>query len=410
MVKKRKFFNAIKTIGAISFIAFFTLNGLVLVPRTAEAALPAGFATETIAAGLSYPTAMAFTPDARIFVAEKAGAVRIIKNGALLPTPLVQLTDISTYADRGLIGIAVDPNFATNHYIYLSYTFENTPGANLTAPKTGRIVRLTVSGDTANEATKVVLVGSIGGNATTPSCEQYPMGSDCIASDSSSHSAGGLHFGADGKLYATIGDGANFDAVDPRALRAQNLDSLNGKLLRINTDGTAPTDNPYYNGNPNANRSKVYAYGFRNAFRFAFRPGTNAIYVGDVGWDTYEEVNKVTAGGNYGWPCREGNNATTYGCTATGYINPFYSYIHDATTGGCITVGVFPTSGVYPASYSNKLFFGDFAQNWMKLMEVNASDTFVGVSDLMLSSDNPNGPVDFAIGPDGYVYFISIYT
>ncbi len=410
----RAFFNIQKKTAITLLIAFFAFGemtaGLLIAPMEAKAALPPGFATETIAGGLNFPTSMAFTPDGRIFVGEKSGSIRVIKNGALLPTLLVQLTDINTYADRGLIGIAVDPNFATNKYIYLSYTYENTPGANLTAAKTARIVRMTVSGDTASEATKVVIVGTVGGSAATPSCKNYPAGTDCIASDSSSHSAGGLRFGPDGKLYATLGDGARFDVADPDALRAQNLDSLNGKMLRINTDGTAPIDNPFYNGNPNANRSKVYAYGVRNMFRFSFRPATGAIYGGDVGWDTWEEINIITPGGNYGWPCREGNNPTSYGCTATGHVNPVYTYVHDPGSGGSITAGVFPTGSVYPASYNNKMFFGDFAMNWMKFLEMSPTDTFVGTSDLMLSSDNPNGPVDYAVGPDGYIYFISIYT
>jgi glucose/arabinose dehydrogenase len=393
-----------------TLIALFVLGDFALMPLEAKAALPAGFDTETIVGGLNYPTSMAFTQDGRIFVAEKSGAVRVIKNGVLLTAPLVQLTDINTYADRGLIGIAVDPNFATNKYIYLSYTYENTPGANFTAAKTARIVRLTVNGDTANEGTKLVLVGSVGGTAATPSCENYAMGTDCVASDSSSHSSGGLHFGPDGKLYATLGDGAAFDIADPRALRAQNLDSLNGKLLRINTDGTAPADNPFYNGNPNANRSKVFAYGFRNAFRFSFRPTTGAIYVGDVGWDTWEEINIATAGSNYGWPCREGNNATSYGCTATGYVNPVYTYVHSQTAGGSVTAGVFPNGNVYPASYNNTFFFGDFALNWMKALDMGANDVFAGVTDVMTDTDGANGPVDYAVGPDGYIYFISIYT
>ncbi len=392
------------------FIVSFAFGNLALTPMPAKAALPPGFATETIVAGLNIPTAIAFTPDARILVAEKSGAIQVIKNGQLLPTPLVQLTDVNTYADRGLLGIAVDPNFATNKYIYLNYTYENTPGVNMTGPKTIRIVRLTVNGDTASESTKVVLVGTVGGNLANPSCENYPMGTDCVASDSSSHSAGALRFGPDGKLYATMGDGAGFDSVDPRALRAQNIDSLNGKILRINTDGTAPNDNPFYNGDPNANRSKVYAYGFRNMFRFSFRPSTGALYGGDVGWDTWEEVNKITPGGNYGWPCREGNVATTYNCTATNHINPVHSYIHSATSGGAITMGVFPTGTVYPAQYNNQLFFGDFALNWMKLLDMGTSDTFVGVSDLMTDTDGANGPVDYAVGPDGHIYFISIYT
>ena len=163
------------------FVAFLSLYATPVL-----AALPAGFQIETVATDLNIPTSMAFTPDGRIFVAEKGGAVKIIKNGLLLETPLVTLSDVNTYGDRGLLGIAVDPSFASNGYIYLMYTYENTPGFNFAASKTGRIVRLTVSGDTASEATKVVLLGTVGGNVTNPSCDNYAIGTDCIPSDSPS--------------------------------------------------------------------------------------------------------------------------------------------------------------------------------------------------------------------------------
>ena len=375
-------------------------------------ALPAGFETQVVAAGFNQPTTIAFTPDGRIFVAEKAGAVRIIKNGALLAQPLISLSDVNSYGDRGLIGMAVDPNFASNGYLYLSYTFENTPGTAFSGIKTARVIRVTVVGDTAEESSKVILVGSIGGNAATPSCDNFAVTSDCIASDAPSHSIGGMRFGPDGKLYVATGDGAHFDYADSRALRAQNIDSLAGKVLRLNTDGTAPTDNPFYNGNPNSNRSKVYAYGFRNMFRFNFRPSNGSLYGGDVGWSSYEEVNKVVSGGNYGWPCREGNVVTPNGlnCTATGAIDPLYVYAHDGNGAGSVTAGSFPTGTAYPASYLSTFFFGDYAQNWLRTMTVSGTDTNPVVSDFGAAADGTNGPVEIVTGPEGNIYFISIYT
>jgi len=366
-----------------------------------------GFETETVAGGFTLPTAMAFAPDGRIFIAEKGGTVRVIKNGALLPTPVITLTDINTFGDRGLIGIAVDPNFSSNKYLYLSYTYENTPGSNFSGQKTGRIVRVTVSGDTASESSKVVIVGTVGGNAATPSCDNYPKGTDCIPSDSMSHSVGGLRFGPDGKLYATFGDGANFDIADPRSLRAQDLDNLAGKVIRINTDGAAPSTNPFYTGDQNANRSKVYAYGMRNAFRFNFQPTTGLLFLGDVGWSNWEEINRVIAGGNYGWPCYEGVGATSHNCTASGATNPTYTYGHDLNGAGSVTAGSFPSNGAYPAAYNNSFFFGDYAQNWIKRMVIDTNNNVVSVNDFM---DNPDGPVDVSTGPDGNIYYLSIYT
>jgi glucose/arabinose dehydrogenase len=310
--------------------------------------------------------------------------------------------------DRGLIGMAVDPNFATNGYVYFSYTYENTPGANLAGPKTARIVRVKVIGDTADESTKTVLVGKVGGTLSTPSCENYAVTEDCIPSDTSSHSAGGLRFGPDGKLYASFGDGAHFDYVDVRALRAQNIDSLGGKIIRINTDGTAPSDNPFYNGSSTSNRSKVFTYGSRNSFRFNFHPTTGVLYSGDVGWSSWEEINKVVRGGNYGWPCYEGVGATTYGCAASPRVDPLYTYPHDSNGAGSITGGSFATN--YPASFNNTIFFGDYAQNFIKMANISASGTLISVSPFMTGADGADGPVEFVRGTDGNVYFLSIYT
>ncbi|MDO8572261.1 MAG: PQQ-dependent sugar dehydrogenase, partial [bacterium] len=390
-------------------IAFFTPFSNV----TEAAILEPGFEVELIASGFTLPTAMTFAPDGRIFVAEKGGAVQVVKNGALLPTPAITLTDINTFGDRGLIGMAVDPNFAANGYLYLSYTYENSPGSNFSGPKTGRVVRVTVIGDTASESSKIVLVGTIGGSPALPSCEDYPSGSDCIPSDSMSHSAGGLRFGPDDKLYATFGDGSAFDTVDSRALRAQNLNSLGGKMIRINADGTAPLDNPFYSGDPNANISKVYVLGLRNAFRFNFEPGTGSLFLGDVGWSDWEEVNLVTPGANFGWPCHEGMNTTTYNCTASSSVtNPLYVYGHDSNGAGSITAGSFPSNGAYPAQYNNSFFFGDYAQNWIKRLVVSASSTTTSVENFMddTAGQVPNGPVDISTGPDGNIYFLSIYT
>lgn len=377
--------------------------------------VPPGFESETVASGLLLPTSMTFSSDGKIFIAEKNGAVRVVKNGALLPNPVITLTDVNTYGDRGLIGIAADPDFVENGYLYLSYTFENSPGVNFSGSKTARIVRVTVIDDVASESSKVVLVGSIGGTAENPSCDNFPTVSDCVPSDSSSHSAGGLRFGPDGKLYASLGEGASFDYVDARALRSQNLDSLGGKILRLNPDGTAPADNPFYNGDPDSNRSKVYAYGLRNAFRFNFKPSDGALFAGDVGWSTWEEINRILPGANYGWPCKEGTeNAVQspggpgYQCQAAGSVDPLYFYRHNEAGAGAIAAGAFPAEGAYPAEFSSSFFFGDFAQNFIRRIVLDANNTVLSVREDII--DNPGGPVDLSAGLDGNIYYLSIYN
>ena len=146
-----------------------------------------------------------------------------------------------------------------------------------------------------------MILGSIG----TPPCSAHPAGADCIAADGGSHTIGDLRFVPDGTLFVGNGDGSDGDSPTA-SLRAQDLNSTNGKILRINKDGTAPTDNPFYDGT-NSMRSKVWLYGVRNPFRFAIQPETGEICFGDVGWNTWEEVDHGVAGANFGWPCYEGN-------------------------------------------------------------------------------------------------------
>jgi glucose/arabinose dehydrogenase len=393
--------NRLYICGATLLVAVLSLSLFV----STAAAAPAGFRLETITGGLNLPTTMVYAPDGRLFIAEKNGTVRLFKNGSLSPTPVIKLSDVNDYSDHGLLGIALDPQFGTNGFMYLSYTFENTPGKNYEAAKTGRIVRVTVQGDTANEATKIVLVGTVGGDEAHPSCENYSVTADCIPSDAVTHSVGGLRFGPDGKLYATLGDGAGFLSVDPLALRAQNIDSLAGKLIRINTDGTAPADNPFYNG-PRTNRSKVFAYGFRNPFRFTFRPIDGGLFVGDVGWTKWEEVDVIQKGGNYGWPCKEGFEATDYNCSSPQpMLAPIYVFDHSAGT-AAVSGGAFPLHNVYPIDYMNSYYFGDVTGNTIKRMAVDGSNQNMGVENFFTDAQ---GPVDFVTGPDGYIYYLSIY-
>jgi glucose/arabinose dehydrogenase len=418
MLGLRTFVTAlVLVIGTLSLLPY-TTHALVAEP---------GFVSEVVAEGFDAPTAMTFTEDGRIFVAQKNGVVRVIQNGALVPAPVITLPNVNDYVDRGLIGIAADPNFETNGYLYLSYTHEGVPtnkdkaGVGYEGEKVGRIVRVTVVGNTASVASMMVLVGNVGATATaTSSCENYAVTADCIPSDSPSHSAGGLRFGPDGKLYASLGDGAHFDYADARAKRAQNIDSLAGKILRINTDGTAPADNPFYNGNPNANRSKVFAFGIRNSFRFNFHPTTGQLFAGDVGWFSFEEVNRIVAGGNYGWPCREALQATRDHSTreycatpVSAYTNPIYSYPHGASNEGSITAGTFSFGDVYPDQYDTSLFIGDYAQNWIKRLVLASDGTVAGVYNFDMNQGeytSPFGPVDITAAPNGVVYYISIYN
>lgn len=380
-----------------------TLACILAAPPAFAMTIPSGFQVNTVVSGLTLPTTFAFAPDGRIFIAEKSGTVVEVKNGVLQPTPVVTLTDVNDYGDRGLEGLALDPNFAQNGYMYLAYTYENTPGANFSGPKTGRIVRLTVSGDTASLSSKVVLVGTVGGNAAQPSCMDFATTSDCIGSDSNTHSMGALRFGPDGKLYASLGDGAGYLTADPEALGAQDVHWLAGKILRINTDGTGPSDNPFYDGNPNDNQSKVWALGDRNMYRFSFRPSDNKLFIGQVGWATWEAIDIGAKGANYGWPCTEGFATTTYNCTPSSAVSyPIYVFDHHTSTASVIG-GAFPTA--YPAAYAGNYFFGDYSNDLIKRMVLNPDDSVSAVTDFITGA---GGPVDIQVGPDGNLWYAAI--
>jgi glucose/arabinose dehydrogenase len=297
-------------------------------PRAAAATLPAGFTESTIAQVLA-PTAMAFAPDGRLFVASQGGPVRVIKDGRLLPTPFVTL-NADNQGERGVVGLAFDPQFAQNRWVYITYTAK-TPTIHQ------RVSRFTANGDVA-----------------VPGSEQVIFDFDPLRF--LNHVAGATHFGPDGKLYVAQGENGI-----PRF--AQQLDNLFGKIIRINKDGSIPTDNPFYNRTTGKNRA-IWAYGLRNPFTFAFQPGTGRMFINDVGQDTWEEINEGAPGANYGWPTTEGPT------TDARFRAPIFAYRHGTTadTGCSISGGAFynPASATFPAAYHGAYFFPDFCQGWIK--------------------------------------------
>ena len=333
---------------------------LILTGRPARAAtLPEGFSETPVVTGLDNSTAMAFAPDGRLFVLYQAGQVRIVKDGALLPTPFLSLT-VNSGGERGLLGIAFDPQFQSNGYVYLYYTTTGTVR--------NRISRFTADGDTAVANSEVILLNL------------DPL------SSATNHNGGALHFGADGKLYAAVGENA-----DPP--QAQSMSTLHGKMLRLNKDGSIPEDNPFYNTAAGNNRA-IWALGLRNPFTFAVQPGTGTMFINDVGQSTWEEINVGAAGANYGWPDCEGD------CNEPEYADPLHAYHH--TGGVCaITGGTFynPATATFPAAYVGDYFFADYCAGWIRRLDPatqNVSDFATGV----------DKPVDLDVAPDGSLYYL----
>ena len=400
-------------LGGIAVILLFiaTLAIVSSQVRAASYSKP-GYYSETIASGLFLPTAIDFTPDGRTIIGSKTGLVSIVEaNGTVREEPFYTVSDINTTGDRGLLGIAVDPDFANTGYVYIAHTYENDP-SNPDGSKTARIIRVTADGNTALPNSEVVILGTVGGSPSQPSCDNFAVTDDCVPSNSLSHTIGGLRFGMDGKLYVSTGDGAGFTSADPNAFLAQNIDSLAGKILRLNKDGSAAAGNPLHTGNPSDNRSKVYAYGFRNPYRFNFDYTTGELYVADVGWFTREEVNRVVPGGNYGWPCREGLVASVGGYEAmpgcpitTPLTDPIYDHPHENGV-GAITGGAFATNPEYPDELRGNYIFADFTLDFMRILDIENGS----VSSSIDIATNTGGPVEFKTDPDGYVQYLSIYT
>ena len=237
---------------------------------------PSGFSQVQVALGLTNPTIMQFAPDGRLFIAQQNGILRVFKNGSMLTKPFITVP-VNFSGERGLLGIAFDPAFASNKFIYLYYTLSS--GAN------NRISRFTASGDTV-----------------IPGSEVLVLNLDPL-STATNHNGGTMQFGPDGKLYVGVGENAN-------SANAQNLDTYLGKILRINTDGTPAAGNPFPTGS--VQRRSVWEYGMRNPYTITFQPGTGKLFVNDVGQNAWEEINDCTIGGlNYGWPAAEGMSTNT---------------------------------------------------------------------------------------------------
>ena len=339
---------------------------LASVGAIGAATLPTGFTESQFGMNLNgTPTAMAFAPDGRLFVCLQTGQLRVIKNGTLLATPFVSLS-VNSSGERGLLGVAFDPNFASNNFVYLYYTVP-------TAPIHNRISRFTANGDVVAAGSELILADL-----------------DNLSS-ATNHNGGAIHFGPDGKLYVGVGENAN-------SANAQTLNNRLGKILRYNADGSIPADNPFFNTAAGANRA-IWALGLRNPFTFGFQPGTGRLFINDVGQSAWEEINDGIAGSNYGWPTCEGVCASPN----TNFRDPLFQYGHGSgNTSGCAIVGSAfynPPVNQFPSSYLGKYFFADLCNNWIRLFDP-ATGTASGFATGLST------PVDLQIGPDGCLYYL----
>lgn len=389
--------------------------GLPLLVASPAAAinLPAGFADTPIATGLTAPTAVAWSPDGRMFVAEKRGRVRVVTaDGTLLPQPLIDISGhVNAFHDRGLLGIATDSSFATNGFLYLFYVYEHNR-LQPSGSKVSRVTRVTVNPDnTVARPTSPETV--VLGRATQPPCGS---GADCIPADSCCHAIGGIRSAPDGTLWIGTGDAASPGGVDERAFRTYDENNLAGKLIHVDRSGRGLSDHPFCRSSLtlDAACAKVYAKGFRYAYKFALRDGAGPI-VGDVGWNTREEIDLVQPGRNYGWPCYEGAVRTPgYSghakCaaeyrkegTSSAAAGPAYDYPRPNQY-AAIVQGPRYTEGDYPAEYEGRWFYGDASAGFVRSYRIDGS-AIVDVQPF--ATGVPQG-VHLDRAPDGDLVYVS---
>jgi glucose/arabinose dehydrogenase len=352
----------------ILLFKFFVVSLILFLSFCANGqTFPSGFTQVSLTDQLTDPTSFVFTPGGgRIFVTEQGGDLRVIKNGLLLPTPAVHIV-VNSDGERGLLGVVLDPNFSTNQYLYLYYT--------VPSPRHNRISRFTMTGDLISLSSEVVVL------------DLDPL------SSATNHNGGSMAFGPDGKLYIGVGENAN-------GANAQNLDTYLGKILRINSNGSVPSGNPFTTGS--AQKKRIWAYGLRNPYTFTFQPGTGILFVNDVGQSSWEEINDATnSGHNFGWPSAEGIS------TNLSYTNPVYAYEHGNGDGlGCaITGGAFfnPDSTTYPNTYAGKYFFMDLCERWINYIDPTA----VSISRTSFATGIGENSLGLRTGPDGNLYYLS---
>ena len=308
---------------------------------------------------------MEFAPDGRLFVCQQGGQLRVVKNLSLLPAPFLTVTTDSS-GERGLLGIAFDPDFANNNFLYVYYTAISPTIHN-------RVSRFTANGDVVVPGSEVAIL-------------------DLEDLGASNHNGGAIHFGTDGKLYVAVGE----NAVPSYS---QTLANRLGKVLRINRDGSIPADNPFSGTATGLNRA-IWALGLRNPFTFAVQPGTGRIFINDVGAGDWEEVSEGIPGANYGWPDCEGKCSTFN----PGYRDPVFQYAHGllATNGCAITGGTFynPVAAQFPGTYRGSYFFADSCGGWIRRLNPAAGN---GVSDF--ASGIP-GPVDLKVSAEGRLFYL----
>lgn len=335
-------------------------------PADAQPLLPPGFEDRIVLEDIDNPTDIAFLPSGRALVALKSGRIHLVANREFVYPP-VKTLPANGELDRGLQTILIDPEFPVHPYLYVLYT----RGGALPA----------------NQISRFDLTDNPGVDGVTIGNEFVLI--DGLDSSGRIHSGGGMVFGPDGFLYVATGDGGFGSEL------SQDTNRLEGKILRLTREGLAAPGNPF--GGIPGYRPEIYCTGLRNPFRMAIRPGTSEIFVNDVGYTSFEEVNRVLPGANYGWPLEEG--------PATIFADPVYAYTHDLPS-NAITGGVFYEGSEFPVDYQGDYFFADFGHSTITRLVLDPS-----TGEVTLAEEFANGypsATALRVGPDDALYVVMV--
>ena len=386
----------------------------VLERRLTLTTLPPGFTEAPVVSGLSSPTAMEFAPDGRLFVLEQGGNVKLVHNDGTTWTALH--LNVDSNGERGLLGIAFDPNYNANHFVYLYYTNPNPGGASWATGEHNQLSRFTVNDSNPQQPTFT---------------DEAPILDWNNLISATNHNGGAIHFGLDGMLYADAGDNTQTFSQGGSTYRvSQTLSDLLGKQLRIDVsafnsgvatrdDATVghliPTDNPFV-GTASGINQLIYNLGLRNPFSFAVQPGTGTIYINDVGENVWEEIDQSVAGANYGWSGGETDGFGPLSPPPPGpgtYHDPLLAYNHSggpAGGGDAIVGGTFydPATPSFPSSYVGKYFYADLDGGWIRVFDPakpgNASNPDTSTA---FASGTPGSLRDLKVDSSGNLYYLA---
>ena len=394
-------------------VAFLAAGGVA-----AAATYPAGFQEVTLAPGLAAPSGVAWTPDGRMLIIEREGRLKVVAPGSTTATTILDISArVAAFDDQGLLGIAVDSQYTTNHFIYLAYTYDVNPlfpdGSD---PNVGRVSRFTLGTDNTVGPETPILGSRVSGPCPAPSNTV-----DCIPVDHSEHTIGTVRSAPDGTLWIGSGDGANSAIVDPNALRTYNEQSLSGKIMHVDRNGLGLGNHAFCPSDTDLTHvcTKLFAKGLRNPYRFTLRPG-GGLALGDVGWNTYEEFELVPP---VGWPTSGGR--ATRGCITRPDTPAARSARRSTPRRARRPPTCCPTTSTrtcprrrswaarstpaaqYPAAYKGSIFLGDYATGDVRRALLDASGKLTSVVGF---ASGLAGPVDLEPGPTGNLVIVNFGT